>query len=78
MSERAASKQLKKRWKNEGKGRGLREFATSLAKSEDAVAVMWFENKKGFCNQGRKPENIARSQLEATATSASRKKTGKK
>lgn len=79
MSDRAASKKLKKLWKTTGKGFGLREFATSLAKSEDTAALVtrWFENKKGACNQGRSPANITRATLEGAATRAARTKASK-
>lgn len=77
MGERSVSVQMKKAWKKAGQHEGLREFVKALADAGDEKAKMWFENKAGICNQGRKPENISKATLSAQATRTARMKLSK-
>ena len=69
---KSVMKAFKKRWKTEGKGTSLKRFARFL--KDDPQAQTWFLNKKGACNQERKPENLTKARLEAQATKSARKK----
>src|SRR5574337_1311348 len=77
MRDKAVSRQLKKRWHNEGEGTSLREFVRALVDNQDEMSPLvkeWFKHKKGSLNQKRSDKNIARIQLEKSATKLARSK----
>ncbi len=43
--------QLKLRWRKEGKGLSLKQFARKLVDAGDSMATTWFDMKKGLYNQ---------------------------
>jgi hypothetical protein len=66
--------QLKNRWRNEGKGVSLKQFARKLLAAGDSTAQEWFDRKKGLLNQDRSDKNKQRVSAEKQASkSASRK-----
>ena len=75
MGDRAVSVKLKKEWTRSKSDLSLREFARKLVKEGQTWVEAWFENKKGVCEQARKPENVTRANLERLATKQARKKT---
>jgi hypothetical protein len=68
---------MKQRHAATGRGLSLKTFARELAKAGDKVALAWFANKKGVCNQKRSDANIKKAMESRTATkTAKRKKKG--
>lgn len=66
--------QLKNRWRKEGKGLSLKQFARKLAASGEQIAKDWFDCKRGVNNQQRLDANIQRVAAEKQASkSVSRK-----
>lgn len=74
-----AAKIIKKRWHSEqtGKRLSLRAFARKLVAEGDQVAKDWFAHKAGSLNQARSEKNVARIQLEKSATKLAKKSKGK-
>ncbi len=67
------SSRLKSLYHKNGFG-SFKQFVKEQMKAENPDAKLWFENKKGLHDQKRKPENVSRARLEASATKMSRKK----
>lgn len=70
---------LKNRFAKEGDGNmSLKQFARLLAKKGDQMAIDWFDNKAGACNESRSDKNKARVALERSATKSARRSKSKK
>lgn len=67
------STRLKARWRKEGKGASLKEFATSIAKSDPEVQK-WFDAKAGKFEEPRSEKNLARIQMEKQASKSAKRK----
>lgn len=69
---------IKRRYKKEGKGQGLKYFAEQLLKNNDPLAQVWLYNKGPIPRQKAKEERWGRKggkiMMERTASKAARKK----
>lgn len=76
MSDKAASKKVKKLWKASAKKQGisLRKFTSGLLKQDDKLVERWYANKDGDCNQDRSNANKTRASLERQATRTAKRK----
>ena len=66
---------LKNRWRKEGKGLSLKQFARKLVASGDSVAQEWFDRKHGLMDLDRSDKNKARimQEKQAAKSGSSRK-----
>ncbi len=69
----SVSTSLKSRFAKEGKDMSLKQFARMLAVKGDQMAIDWFANKHGACNEGRSDQNKKRVDLERAATKSARR-----
>lgn len=66
--------QLKNRWRKEGRGFSLKQFARKLLAEGDLLAKDWFDRKKGLNDQVRSAANQQRILSEKQASKSSSRK----
>lgn len=66
--------QLKNRWRKEGRGFSLKQFARKLVSEGDSLAQDWFDRKKGLNDQARSASNQQRIAAEKQASKSSSRK----
>jgi hypothetical protein len=67
----------KQAWVRKAGTPSLKQFARQLLKSKDALAIKWFADKRGACNQKRTDANLLRASLERQATRVAKRKRDK-
>ncbi|NBW58606.1 hypothetical protein EBR43_12695 [bacterium] len=66
--------QLKNRWRKEGRGFSLKQFARKLIAEGDSLAQEWLDLKKGLADQERSAANKQRVAAEKQASKSSKRK----
>jgi hypothetical protein len=70
----AVGLQLKNRWRKEGRGFSLKQFARKLIASGDPLGQEWLDLKRGHSNQERNAANKQRVAAEKQASKSSKRK----